>query len=84
MVQFIKELLKVGREVKIFTARVNSQLPAEERQAAEELIKAWCKQYIGVELEVTAEKDFYLVEYFDDRAFEVEFNTGKIVAAMHE
>lgn len=42
-------------------------------------IKAWCKKYIGTALEVTCTKDFRLIELFDDRARQVEFNTGRLL-----
>lgn len=41
-------------------------------------IKAWCKEHIGQELEVTSVKDPGCVLILDDRALQVERNTGVI------
>lgn len=70
----VKEWIENGLQVKIFTARVCS---GDAEQIA--LIKQWCKQHIGQELEVTATKDFAMIELWDDRCVQVEPNTGQIV-----
>lgn len=77
-IDYLKAMLKDGKRIKIFTARVNSKLSSEERQEAEAAIKEWCLEYIGQELEVTAEKDIGLIEFFDDRAIRVICNEGRI------
>ena len=90
MVQRVKKLLAKGTEVRIFTARVacTGKQVAEsgksdnhdfaQEQAAQ--IEAWCEQHIGQRLAVTATKDFAMIELYDDRAIQVEMNTGKLVA----
>ena len=40
------------------------------------LVKAWCLEHLGRELEVTALKDFGMIELWDDRAVQVLLNTG--------
>lgn len=62
-----------GQEVRIFTARVagdqiNEQLP---------LIEAWCMEHLGRILIVTCEKDFGMIELWDDRCVQVVPNTGE-------
>jgi hypothetical protein len=72
MLARVKGWLAEGREVKIFTARA----------AVPELIppiKAWCLEHVGAELEVTCMKDFGMITLYDDRAVQVEMNTGRLI-----
>jgi hypothetical protein len=78
MVEKIKQLLTTGVTVKIFTARVCSTQPKEELEIAQKTIAEWTKQYIGQTLEATAEKDWNMIEYYDDRAIRVTYNLGII------
>ena len=68
----IRKWLSEDKEVKIFTARacVPEQIP---------VINEWCFKHFGVALEVTNVKDFAMIELWDDRAIQVEMNTGKRV-----
>lgn len=75
----VKALLASGQTVKIFTARVCSKQPPDIKAKAEAAIKAWCKKHIGQELDVTAEKDWEMIEHYDDRAISIEYNTGKLL-----
>lgn len=76
MVTRVKKMLREGKVVKIFTARVGNREAAEvEEQTAK--IKAWCKEHLGQELEVTATKDYNLELLFDDRAVGIKRNTGE-------
>lgn len=79
MVDRVKDWLKRGRLVKIFTARVSSEHTSEQVMLAENAIRAWCKEHIGVELDVTANKSMHMYEFWDDRAVAVEPNTGRIL-----
>lgn len=82
MLARVKRWLEHGHEVygevgvKIVTARVSTPDPVE-RQAVAEAIFAWCREHIGVVLEVTHEKDYGMIELWDDRAVQVEANTGR-------
>jgi hypothetical protein len=62
----------VGRKVKIFTARVGGG----QRDEALPYIEAWCLKHLGQVLDVTCEKDLYMIELWDDRAKQVEPNMG--------
>lgn len=75
MVSRIKRMVNSGKEVRIFTAR------AAVPQDYQEIVKVydWLRENLGLSLEVTAEKDYEMVELFDDRATEVEANTGELV-----
>jgi len=47
-------------------------------------IEEWCRQHIGQVLEVTNVKDFGMIELWDDRAIQVESNTGIPVASCKD
>lgn len=66
----VKALIKMGIEVRIVTARAE-----DSRQIP--IVKNWLrKQGLG-DLEVTNEKDMDMIELWDDRAVQVERNSGK-------
>lgn len=72
MVTRVQEWLAAGFKVKIFTARAYDA--DKEAFAA---IEAWCVEHIGQKLPVTCIKDMAMMELWDDRAVQVEANTGK-------
>jgi len=74
MVERVKRWLADGREVRIFTARI-----AEGNPYVRDAIEEWCQEHIGTRLPVTATKDLHMVELWDDRAVQVEANTGRPV-----
>lgn len=78
MVATLQRLVEQGKCIKIFTARVNSGLPKEVRESNRIAIEDWCKTHLGKTFEITAEKDYALIEFYDDRAVSVEFNIGRI------
>lgn len=81
MMNRVKEWLKDGKKVKIFTARVSAsagEVFGYDVNKVSEAISEWCYKQFGQRLEVTCIKDCFLTEYWDDRAVSVEFNTGKI------
>lgn len=69
----VLEWVKNGLRVKIFTARAfdPEQIPD---------VQEWLKINGFPDLEVTNIKDFGMMKLFDDRAVEVEMNTGKVFA----
>lgn len=74
MLERVKRWLAKGMEVRIFTARASSNSDNRDENIA--AIKAWCLKHVGQELEVTAEKDYSMVELWDDRAVSVQPNEG--------
>jgi hypothetical protein len=72
MVDRVKAWLSVGTEVRIFTARAWKASPEDIKT-----IEDWCEKHIGHRLKVTCEKDYGMIELWDDRAIQVEFNTGR-------
>ena len=67
-----------GVDVRIFTARANKAKNNNYDYDMAE-IKAWCVKHLGQELPVTCEKDFMMVQLWDDRAIQVIPNTGRRV-----
>lgn len=69
MVDRVKDAIKNGIEVRIFTARasVPEYIP---------YVEDWAEKYIGTRLKVTNVKDFKMIEIWDDRARRVRFNMG--------
>lgn len=71
MLQRVKDWLDKGVTVKIFTARANLGLSQIS------IIQDWLETKCGLpRLEVTATKDFNMIELWDDRCVSVLENTG--------
>ena len=88
MVERVARWLAEGRDVRIFTARVDGGEvalamgdPLGERfrdvARVRAAIEAWCVQHLGRALPVTNRKDYGMVELWDDRAVQVIPNTGR-------
>lgn len=85
MLERVKGWIAEGREVRIFTARVGETYLRNKdgtlddhvfADAARRHIEQWCIKHIGVKLQVTATKDFGMIELWDDRCVQVQPNTG--------
>ena len=74
MVARVKKWLAEGREVRIVTARVSL---GDNRESIRRPIIAWCIHHIGQELPITNEKDYSMLELWDDRAIQIIPNTGE-------
>jgi len=84
MVDRIKKLIKEGKEVKIFTARVSEEgpyglRPRHELDKTRDVIRKWCKAHLGKELDITNKKTFHTVQIIDDRCLQIVPNTGQSV-----
>jgi hypothetical protein len=92
MLQRMQEWRAKGQEVRIFTARCYPlmYIPASyhsdwipqnyEQQIAKqsvESIRAWCKENLGQYYPITCIKDYLMWQLWDDRAVQVEQNTGR-------
>ena len=87
MVDRVKQWLKDGREVRIMTARVSPRAPEggnNDVAISRTEIEKWCVKHIGRKLVVTNEKDYNMIELWDDRAIQVEFNTGRQLYCQYE
>ena len=78
MVRRIRRWLAAGEEVRIVTARASSANRIG-RSTAEmiEPVERMCLILFGRILPITCEKDFNMVELWDDRAVQVIPNTGE-------
>lgn len=89
MLNRVKKWLEEGKDVRIFTARVwhgelldhpnyasYSKRYRESNEARKAIIE-WCIKHLGRALPVTNEKDYGMVELWDDRAVQIEPNTGR-------
>lgn len=80
MVSRVKGWLKEGKDVRILTARVSPESFGKKKiKKQKHIIQGWCKKHLGKKLPVTCEKDHKLVAFYDDRAFRVQHDTGKII-----
>lgn len=71
----VRQWLAAGRTVKIFTARVS--VGGRDREEVISHIHAWCERHDLPPLPVTHEKDFGMIELWDDRCVQVVPNTGR-------
>lgn len=77
MVARVKAWLETGIEVRIFTTRVSGVREGMEADVTLKCIEQWCALHIGRVLAVTCTKDFGMIQLWDDRAVQVEANTGR-------
>jgi hypothetical protein len=75
MVARVRRWVGRGKKVKIFTARADDE-------KAVTAIKKWLKKHELPDLEVTNLKDQKMIEFWDDRAVQVQKNTGKRVTDL--
>ena len=82
MIEDLQAKLAGGYKVRIVTARVaHADDPHLQQFIAGQraMIEQWCLLHIGQVLPVTSEKDFDMVQLYDDRASQVLTNQGIIV-----
>jgi len=85
MVERVQQWLALGKEVRIFTARMcahGSPLIVDGETIILDMktpIEEWCLEHIGRKLPVTNAKDFGMIELWDDRCVQVIPNTGVAV-----
>lgn len=77
MLARVKKWIDDGKDVRIFTARVSGE--RKDPEGIKIAIQRWCLDHIGVVLKITCEKDRRMLELYDDRAVQVEANTGKLI-----
>ena len=79
MVERVKAWLAVGKDVRIFTARVCSSQSQEDLDVFLREYTRWCFQVFGRQLPVTSEKDWKMIELWDDRCVQIMPNIGIMV-----
>lgn len=91
MLERVKDWLAAGRDVRIFTARVDGGTVAismgnsdgeqcRNVDAVEQHIQQWCLKHVGRTLPITCKKDYGMIELWDDRCVQVIPNTGLTIA----
>lgn len=66
MVTRVRRWLAEGKDVRLFTARTPSPV-----------LRKWMREHLGQVLEITNFKDRHMQAIYDDRAVQVERNTGE-------
>lgn len=91
MLERVKKWVAEGKEVRIFTARVAFEIDTcyvtnqkFTRGHIVQLIQSWLEGNGLPRLKVTHEKDFNMIELWDDRCIQVLKNTGRTLAEEHE
>jgi hypothetical protein len=91
MLERVKQWLAEGKDVRIFTARVDGGEVAvsmgdkngeahREVDKVRAVIEAYCLKHVGKVLPVTNRKDYGMIELWDDRCVQVIPNTGRTIA----
>lgn len=70
MLMRVRRWLAEGKEVRIFTARAS--IPEQIAP-----VRAWLDRHGLQQVGITNVKDFGMIELWDDRAVQVEMNTGR-------
>lgn len=87
MVDRVKGWLAQGYTVKILTARMfhrsHTQDADRDVKEMERLLKAWCLEHVGRELDCTCVKDHLMEVLWDDRAVRVVRDTGQPAEFAH-
>ena len=76
MVERVKKWIADGVTVKIMTARIGVTFDETYKNDMVKIIQDWTEKHVEARLEVTATKDFAMIELWDDRAIQVIQNTG--------
>jgi len=82
MVKRVKRWIAEGKDVRIFTARMDGYHPKDGPipiHMVRKSIEDWCLKHLGVILPVTNRKDYWCEAIYDDRAIQVERDTGRII-----
>lgn len=83
MVERVRQWLAEGEDVRIFTARMDCYHPHTLGPLSVQQVKApierWCKKHLGQVLPITNVKDYFCKVLYDDRAIQVERNTGRLI-----
>ncbi len=74
MIKRVKDMVSKGIRVKIFTARAH-----DSEQIV--MIRKWLLENGLPALEITNIKDYNMIKLFDDRAVQVEPNTGRLIVS---
>ena len=76
MVERVKAWKAMGKDVRVFTARICPQQKQTDIDLFLRTYTHWCFQVFGEQLPVTCTKDFWMEDLWDDRCVSVVPNTG--------
>ena len=82
MVERVKQWIADGEDVRIFTARADCTHPKRGVIPWVEMalpIQQWCLKHLGKVLPITNTKDYWCKALYDDRAIQVETDTGRLI-----
>lgn len=79
MLARVKRWIEEGEEVRIVTARADPDCPEQIG-----IVQDWLESHGLPRLDITNAKDFCMVALYDDRAVQVEPNTGRILGVAHD
>lgn len=82
MVERVRAWIAEGEDVRIFTARMDCyhpKFPNLTPKAVRRPIQVWCIKHLGKLLPVTNKKDYWCKALYDDRAIQVEKDTGRLI-----
>lgn len=83
MVALVKKWIAEGEDVRIFTARMDRYHPKVLGLLTVGDVKGpiqrWCLRHLGRVLPITNKKDYWCKAIYDDRAVQVEKDTGRLV-----
>jgi hypothetical protein len=74
VIKIAKSYIKRGITCKVFTARAKDASSAQIKR-----IQDWTQKYLGKRLAVINEKDPFMIALYDDKAIQVEPNSGKVL-----
>lgn len=80
MVLRVKAWLDKGINVKIVTARIANRQADSDYPELIANIQDWCLTHIGQYLDITCQKDYLMIELWDDSVVAVEKNTGRVLS----
>lgn len=80
-VEFVRSLLSVGHDVRIVTGRARRAELDGAFPRFEEAVMLWTEKHLGRALPLAA-KDHKMIALLDDRAIQIESNTGRLVEEL--
>ncbi len=84
MAERVRDMHAAGHEIRIFTARVaqGANMTLADVEVMRARVQDWCELHLGFRPQVTNVKDHKMIALFDDRAVQVEPNTGRILGDL--
>jgi len=76
MVERVRKWLAQNEQVRIVTARVHPNQDGRAIEVVRYWIDQWCLKQFGQTLPVTNEKDYGMIDLYDDRCVQIIPNTG--------